>query len=279
MTSLNINHTWNKIITPIQHADFITHLNYLICLSNLSKNLSLKCRQNVTGTINESQFVKKKIKLIELTVENINEEFKKIKQFPDYSQICISWIPVKSYYLFFNLLMLIEYLFKSDDKWLRETHKNINEEFIGYLKNRDFEFNVNELNQLFSISQILVWKIPPGNNIMRNNPNHSNLIKQLIKKILEYKKEDYKRRKNISSLRGKNKKDFDINTTLNLCEFFYWYRIKANYRDMEFIDSGVPIDEFVKFYSCYYQITMDFYNALRIQVNNLSVIKLNKQLL
>jgi len=30
-------------------------------------------------------------------------------------------------------------------------------------------------------------------------------------------------------------------TNINLCEFLYRYRIKANYRDMELIDSGVKV--------------------------------------
>lgn len=264
---------------PIIYADFITHLNYLDCLCHYSQNLSIISNKVINGLITESRFVMKKVKLIELTLDNIKEEYKKIQQFPDYSEICVSWIPVKSYYLFFNLLLLLEYLIEDDERIFSDDHKKVKDRFSDYLRRNILCFNYPELNLSHSARNILSWSIPSGNNIRRASPNYQLLLKQAIKKLFDYKKEDFKRIKGIKSLRGNKKINFLNTSSINVCEFFYWYRIKANYRDMEFVDSGVPINEFYDFYQKYFQLTINFYNALKPMINNLSAIRFNKKLL
>lgn len=271
---------WIPVNTkPILYADFITHLNYLDCMCYYSRNLCLTSNKAINGIIPESRYVMKKVKLIELTLDNIREEYKKIQQFPDYSEICISWIPVKSYYLFFNLLLLLEYLIEANEMVFSDEHKKIKDRFSNYLRKSELIFNQVDLNKCYNVKTILSWVIPSGNNIRRSVPNYPLLFKQTIKKLLDYKKEDYKRIRNIKSLRGNNLINFLNSSLINACEFFYWYRIKANYRDMEFIDSGVPVNEFYDFYKNYYELTTNFYEVLKTLINNLSTVRLNKMLL
>lgn len=264
---------------PILYADFITHLNYLDCISHYSQNLSVSLNRIVSGAIIESAQVRKKVKLVELTLENLREEYKKIKQFPDYSEICVSWVPVKAYYLIFNLLLLLEYFLENDDRIFIKDHKKVKDKFSVYLRNKDLSFNCGEFNSCYNANVILNWSIPPGNNIIRSNPNYSLLLRQIIKKLLDYKKDDFKRIKGVQSLRGANKTNFINSSSVNVCEFFYWYRIKANYRDMEFIDSGVPVNEFFDFYSKYFSLVDNFYSAFKPIINRLSLIRVNRAVL
>lgn len=270
---------WKKVPGTLNYPDFITHLNYLGCLCHFSNNLSLQVNLGSRGNIPKSRILPKKVRLLELTFENIAEEKRKIDQFPDYSQICASWIPVKSYYLIFNLLMLITFLIEEDERWFLEGHKNLQGKFLDYLDRELVGFSSPELNQIYLPRTIQNWTIPVGSNIRRASRDHQVLLKLVIRKLLAYKKDDYKRVRGIQRLCGEKETDFLNSTRVNAFEFFYWYRIKANYRDMEFIEAGVPISEFVDFYSAYYLLTLNFYEAFKQAINTISQSKLDDAIL
>jgi len=62
-------------------------------------------------------------------------------------------------------------------------------------------------------------------------------------------------------------------------EFFYWYRIKSNYRDLEFLDKDIDDGQFKDFYKNYFKLTISFYEALKKMINNLSKMRLSKEIL
>lgn len=66
------------------------------------------------------------------------------------------------------------------------------------------------------------------------------------------------------------KENFLDNKEISLFEFFYWYRIKTNYRDLAFLDQELYEEDIVKFYENYYLLTINFYNAFKKLINNLS---------
>src|SRR5260221_2705750 len=47
--------------------------------------------------------------LIELTKKSLNDEANIVRSDQDYSYASTSWLPVKTYYLLFNVMMTIEY--------------------------------------------------------------------------------------------------------------------------------------------------------------------------
>jgi hypothetical protein len=179
----------------------------------------------------------------------------------------------------FNLLLLLEYLIYGEESCLLADHMVVIRKFVNLIGERNIQFNHTVLNQIHSARDILSWTIPTGNNVVRNNRNYQLLSKQLLKKLVEYKKEEYKRRHQIKTLREPKLSSFLDSSSTNLCEFFYWYRIKANYRDMEFVDSGASINDFVDFYTNYYQLTQNFFSALKNQINVFSLMRLNREIL
>ncbi|OQY68706.1 hypothetical protein B6D29_00415 [Microgenomates bacterium UTCPR1] len=265
-------------IRPLEHPAFVTHANYLKYMSNQSLRLELTCELNITKRISQDKRVAQKVKLIELTLENLRGEKNNIDKYPDYAVICVSWIPVKSYYLFFNLLLLIQYLKSARDTDLTITHSGLVESFRNSLECGEFKFNNKNYNSIHSVADTWSWTIPKSENVKRRTADENLRFKQIIKKLVLYKTDDFKRYKKIRRLAGKTKLEFS-QKKVNLCEFLYWYRIKANYRDMEFIDNGVDVEEFVSFYTDYYQLSINLYKAMKECINILSQARFGKNLL
>ncbi len=269
---------WKKISRPFEHPDFVTHANYLHFMSENSEGLKLICRLNINKKVTLDKRVKQKIKLIELTLENLIEEKGNIDKYPDYSVVCVSWIPVKSYYLIFNLLILIEYLITASDSYLTITHSALFNCFRGMLGDKKVFFNKDLFNEICAVGDIEKWQIPPWENVKKNTANPELRYKQIIKKLMHYSKDEFKRMHKIKRLSGEKKIEFE-NTKINICEFLYWYRIKANYRDMEFVDKGVEVRDFVGFYTDYYNLSMNFYSAMKDCINTLATKRANQILL
>lgn len=142
-----------------------------------------------------------------------------------------------------------------------------------------FVFEPQEFNNTHSISEIDGWYIPRSENIKTVNVDPQIRYKQVIKKLSEYQKEEYKRQNKLNRLSGKELQKFKTTSSTNLCEFFYWYRIKANYRDMEFIDKGVPVGEFKEFYEDYFHLTLNFYGCLKTCINDIAKIRFGREII
>ena len=77
--------------------------------------------------------------------------------------------------------------------------------------------------------------------------------------------EDFKKKLS----KQKRDKFFELESVLAY-EFFYWYRIKANYRDLEFLNQEIGVSDFYSFYKNYYELTNSFYNAFVNLINKLA---------
>lgn len=269
---------WKKVVGPFEHPDFVTHANYLNFMSENTKELQLMCRLNINKRIILNKRANQKIKLIELTLENLTEEKRNIDKFPDYSIVCVSWVSVKSYYLIFNLLILIEYLITSDNRYFTITHTGLHDNFKNLLNTKQVIFNKDIFNNIYVAKDVGEWKIPPWENVKRIGVDSELRYKQIMKILVRYSRDEFKRINKINRLSGNKLVQFQ-NTTISIFEFFYWYRIKANYRDMEFVDKGVEVSDFVDFYNDYFNLSMNFYSAMKKCINNLAVKRIGKTLL
>ena len=276
---LNLTSPWVPVVaTPSIIPAFITHLNYLKCVSRLSTGLSVSTEDPTNVVTSISPLVEKKKVLATLTKDNLDSELAQIRNLHDYAQICISWVPVKSYYLFFNLIILLIYLQTGEESWLTAGHIEVQRKLKELIRSGDLTFSVGSFNTIYIPSRILSWAIPSGNNVTTVNFDYGLLERQAIKKMFLYSQEEFKRVRNVKRLAGQLKQNFMNSTTINLSEFFYWYRIKANYRDMEFINSNVGITDFYNFYTEYYSLTANFYDALTAEINRLSQLRFGRDI-
>ncbi len=223
------------------------------------------------------------MKLIRLTVESLRGEKTIIDTNDDFAELCVPWISVKSYYILFNQLLILEYLITANSGALFSGHKQMLHSFKRYLRNGDLEFNVPDFNVLHACQTIARLRLQSGANVRIGSANFRELHDFLLKKLVGYKLEDYKRENKIKNFRTKKarlqKADFLNKGDVALSEFFYWYRIKANYRDMEFVDTAIEDHQFADYYTNYYNITRTFYRCFKDLINDLSRIRFGQGIL
>jgi len=264
-----------------QHPpDFMTHFNYVECLNTISNRLSVEYKRDIKNKIKkESQFLNKKLNLLKLIRGSFKEEYNTIEKNQAFAEVCVPWVAVKSYYLIFNLLLILEYLITCDEESFSSSHEGIIKKMKSHVKNNDLFFNKTEFNKIYNCKTILKWRANPHVNIKVINPDIKERIYQIIKILARYRKEEFKRKEKIKSLNCKKGKEFLDKASVNISEFFYWYRIKSNYRDLEFLDKDISSEQFKYFYKNYYGLTMNFYEALKKLINDLSNKRLDKEIL
>lgn len=263
--------------------DFVTHLNYITCLNKLSTNLILECRRNIKNKILESKNLKKKTNLINLTYRSLQEEYKMISQNQDFAEVCVPWVAVKSYYLLFNIFIITKYLLTGEESVFNSSHASILKSLEGFIGNGELYFSQDVFNQVYTCDEINILKISSGYNLRFIEVDIKKRFQQVLKKLLDYKIENFKRDKKINNFRKKRDQDalkkFIHESNLNIGDFFHLYRIKSNYRDLEFLDKDISASQFSEFYNNYFGLTNNFYVAFIILINNLSKIRLGREIL
>ena len=275
---------WDEVLTKYQTPpDFLTHLNYASCLNRFSKGLKLQCNKKIKKKIYKSKILAKKINLINLTLKSINGEYQAILKSPEYAELCVSWISVKAYYLIFNLCLILDYLITGQEHSFSLTHTKLLFKFKDYIKRNEIIFNKKVFNLNLSCLNRMNYKVKRVSNIKTMNVNFAKRFMQIFKKLVDYKLEHFQIQegiKNFRSLKNRQKKtSFLTNNTVNICEFFYWYRIKANYRDLEFLNRNITSNQFKDFYINYFELTINFYNAIKDALNDLAKIRLGNKIL
>jgi len=263
--------------------DFMTHLNYVSCSNSITEGLSVDCNVNLKQKVSESKNLAKKLNLIKLTWDSLNKEFEIILKNPDYAELCVPWVAVKAYYLLFNLLLIIKYLLTSSESSFISSHDRILKDMKEFIKKGDLCFNKSLVNNIYKAMEVQNFKFKSGDNIRTSTVDLEIRFQQILKKLLMYKIEDFQRKNNIKTFRKKKdkeaKNDFLKNSDINICEFFYWYRIKANYRDLEFLDKDISSDQFMDFYKKYFELTGNFYKAFSELINVLSTKRLGRKII
>ena len=123
---------WDEIKFP--PPDFLTHLHYTKCVNMLARNLILTENLSIKNKIKkESKYLRKKMNLIKLTLKSIKGEYRTIIENPDFAELYVSWISVKSYYLIFNSLLILDYLITTQELSFNLSHEKAIERFKQYL--------------------------------------------------------------------------------------------------------------------------------------------------
>lgn len=200
--------------------------------------------------------------LIDLTKKSLNDEYKIVQIDKDYSYASTSWLPVKSYYLIFNILLTIEYIFKIQKDIFRLGHVSCVDEFTRKLKDGEIQFSESILNQVFDQS-ILTYTTQSGANLS-SRTNKSDMYKMAIRKIAKYKIEELKQKNHINLKKKAHKIKFQqLSSSLivSVFDFSYYMRIRSNYRDFAFID-GVTTMETAQYFNTFFNFTASFVKVL-----------------
>lgn len=249
-----------KGVFPEQQA-FDTHFNYISCLAKLLDGATLK-HSHLFGKAALPDIDEKK-NLIKLTKQSLNDESRIVAIDKDYSYASTSWLPIKAYYLIFNILLTIEYAIKIQKGIFSRTHHACIEEFTRKLKDKEIEFSVPELNIVYD-QTILKHKNTAGANLS-SKTTPADMCKMAMRKIAYYKLEDWKKRNHIN---GKRKADkarlasyLSNEFFVSIFDFPFYMRIRSNYRDFAFIE-GVNTMDTARYFNEYMLFTARFVKAL-----------------
>lgn len=262
---------WTKINPKQDRQAFATHFNYADCLATLTNNVSMiykgkLSKQDLPG-------LEKKLNLINLTKKSLEDEYRIVQIDQDYSYASTSWLPIKGYYLLFNMFLTIEYILTGRIDKFNLGHQKCIEEFTNKLTTRKIVFSIPLLNQVFSGNIFSLRETIGANLSMKVQLERR--YRMAMRKVSIYKRDYSKRKFNINprTKTGKTKlseytKDFKI----SIFEFPYYMRIRSNYRDFAFIDN-VTSSETKDYFITYYSFIMNLYKALDNLKNDLTRLR------
>jgi len=261
-------------VVPSTPPDFRTHSNYVSFMEDLSEGLKIALNFNIdTKSKFPKTILSKKLKFIKMIKDNLDDEHRKAIQEREFAKLCSMWIPVKSYYLMFNLLLVLCALINNEEENLNYSHQKSIANFRKMIKDGKISFNKPSFNQIHGCMEIKNFKVKMGTNL-KLEVEEELRTKEILKKLFIYKFESYCREEKIKNFKRKKEREkrdwFLKNNEISLSEFFYWYRIKSNYRDLAFLDQDVYSGEIAQFYESYYQFTINFYSALKDLINESS---------
>ena len=244
-----------------KHQAYDTHFNYIKCLCVLTRGTTLQ----YTRPLRKANLpdIDKKKNLIALTLKSLNDERKIVDIDKDYSYASTSWLPIKSYYLIFNILLTIEYIFKIQKRTFQLGHTNCIDEFTRKLKSQEIQFSNKILNQVFDQS-ILTYRVTSGANLNPRTPEDI-MYKMAIRKIAKYKSEGWKQKNCINQKKSIDRKRYQTylnNFSVSIFDFPYYMRIRSNYRDFAFID-GITTNETANYFKEFFNFTAYFVKMLK----------------
>jgi hypothetical protein len=272
----------NNDLYHIERKRFLTHLHYLEFLNTIPEDLKLSCNLSINHRIPCLPEIKKKTSLIKLTSKSLIYEQKLVHENEDYALMCVPWVAVKTYYLLFHQLLVLNYLITKDSKIFYSSHRNLLTWFNLNISNKSFEFSFKPLNNSYPITDALAFVSSVGANLKETNFSIHERFHQVLKKIANYKISEFKKFNRIEKVSKKSDQDliknFATTNSVYIFDFFWLYRIKSNYQDLDFLES-MPSDDLVKFYCNYFTMTSKFSNALSICINKLSLVRFGNEIL
>lgn len=255
------------LLKNIEHQAYDTHFNYIKCLATLMNGTTLQYNNSLQKA--GLPDIDQKKNLIALTKKSLNDEKKIVDIDKDYSYASTSWLPVKSYYLIFNVLLTVEYVIKIQKGIFKQGHTKCVDEFTRKLQTQEIQFSNAILNQVFD-QTILTHKVASGANLSSRTTD-DDMYKMAIRKIAKYKVDNWKQTNRINLKKKTDKAKFQnylSNFSVSIFDFPYYMRIRSNYRDFAFID-GVTTDETAEYFNTFFAFTVHFVKMLESLKTNL----------
>lgn len=243
-----------------EHQAYDTHLNYIKCLASVMKGATLQYNNSLQKA--GLPDIDQKKNLIALTKKSLSDEKKIVDIDKDYSYASTSWLPVKSYYLIFNVLLTLEYVIKIQKGIFKQGHAKCVDEFTRKLQDQEIQFSNTILNQVFD-QTILTHKVTSGANLSSRTTDND-MYKMAIRKIAKYKIDNWKQINRINLKKKNDKTKFQnylSNFSVSVFDFPYYMRLRSNYRDFAFID-GVTTDETADYFNTFFAFTVYFVKML-----------------
>ncbi len=253
---------------------FKTHLNYIKCMARLTDGLAINTNIVANSVLDTAIFAKFE-KLSEITKISINGEKDACDREKAYAQVASPWIPVKCYYRLYYLESVFLYLLNNSRVgFSKGGHTKVRKSIKDHLKNQEISFSGTYSTDLATIidwgtASNFVARV--GSTISANYHSTTACSDSVRKKLAEYIEIDWKQDNHISNYRtlaARVKKASELMPNeFSLIDYFYWMRIKANYRDVDFLDFENNVNEADAYeYLTYYIKAADQYAIALVAV-------------
>lgn len=234
---------------PTENKIFKTHLNYIQCMRRLTNGLQINVHVKTQSRL-DTERIHKFERLNSVTRDNIQAEINACDKERAYSQIAAPWIPVKCYYRLYYLESILCFLVnESKVGFGHGGHTGVRKNLQKLLKMGQISVsqNCSVLSNVDSCANALLFRAVPGANLRPDYHGLEDCEKSLRKKLANYIEADWKHKKNISNYKSNKAQDkrntLYLPSEFGLLDFYYWMRIKANYRDVDFLDYDNDISE------------------------------------
>lgn len=255
---------------PSDRLDFETHLRYVSRLAKLSAGLSVSSAVIPLLSKDKLESLNTKQQLIALTKKSIEDEFKIVQFDKEYSTASVLWLPIKTYYLTYHLLCIIDSLLTGSSGSLTMKHQKCVDGFSKMLTDGSLVFSQPLFNKVFDRT-ILNFRTVSGEHL-RTTVGNDIVFKLLMKKVANDKISNYKITVGIPNTRGKKNREkvekFKSNLTISVFDYFYLMRLRLNYRNYDFIDN-VPSSDTKAYFEEYYKTADNFYQCFNNFKNQL----------
>jgi hypothetical protein len=216
-------------------------------------------------------------KLDTVTRKSIRKDIELAREDPAFAVIAAPWFPVKCYYSLYYLESILVHLIDGNVSGFgKGGHGGVRKRIYNLVSTGAMSLGVLELDRVYTLTEIKAFPpISSGQNARHDYWTKSQCPNSVAKKLLDYKLHDAKlgNKWNLRTRRDREEqKQFILNGKLMLLDFFYWYRIKANYRDLDYIDfeNGITEAEVLEYIEAYYYAYTHYRAQLLKRINILT---------
>jgi len=189
--------------------------------------------------------------LAHITSNSIQGEKDACDREKSYSQVASPWIPVKCYYRLYYLESTLLYLLDGSlVGFSHGGHSRVKQAIVRHLQSGTLVLSgkhAAELSRIVDWQTAKDYRTTSGANITEGYHCTSDCIESLRKKISEYIEIDWKQSEKIVNYRTMAARTKKVTLLypkeFSLLDYFYWMRIKANYRDVDFLDFDNNVNE------------------------------------
>lgn len=251
-------------------ASFRTHLNYIKCLEKLFTKNTLSVFRIGTPKKRSIEITRFQ-KLCKVTLKSIKKDIELAREDSAFAVIAAPWFPVKCYYALYYLESLLTHLLDGSVQGFgKGGHAEIRKKIYSLVDSGAIVFSSAELNHIYGLEQILALPaINAGQNTRSDYWQKTDCVNSVARKLMDYKLHDAKlgRKWNLHTKKDQSDQKLFINKErLMIIDFFFWYRIKANYRDLDYIDfeNGITETEVLDYLETYNKV-FEYYQAQLIR--------------
>lgn len=256
-------------INSIYHSatpEFRTHLNYVKRLSAMGDSLELKLSITNESKLSSLPAVRKFMGLSAITAKSIENDMTLCQTDPEFSRIISPWLPPKCYYRLYYLESILLYLINGDVSGFsaKAGHTSVRSRINDHFSKGNLVIKCDlYIPPVASLSNLLDFHVVLGEATRADFWRSERCTQSVLRKVAIYVKDDWTKKQGYENFakrtRRVERERYLEKKEISIFDYFYQMRLKANYRDVDFLNlesaSANDIHQYIiyyhKFYSAY----------------------------